>query len=73
MVLLATTFESLPLLATIITSVALVIRAWIRFRGTKLTENGKSELRRLLFKDCTPAQRAKILRALRQNRDESRD
>lgn len=71
--MLATIFDSLPLVATTITSVALVIRSWIRFRGTRLTEKGKNERHRLLFEDCTPTQRARILRALRQTRDESRD
>lgn len=71
--MLAATFDSLPLLATMITSVALVIRTWIRFRGTKLTEKSRTERHRLLFQDCTPAQRARILKALQQSRDHSRD
>ncbi|WP_026922954.1 hypothetical protein [Glycomyces arizonensis] len=65
----------LPLLVPVIGSIALVVRAWIGHRTTKVREAAKTErirerakterLHRLL-KDCTPAERARIIRAARR-------
>jgi hypothetical protein len=65
--------EALPLLAPIATAAAVVVQALIRHQTAKMRERARSERleKRLerLFGDCTPAERAQILRALRRHRD----
>lgn len=60
--------DALPLLVPIATSTALVVRAWIGHRTAKMRERARNERFERLFNDCTPAERARILRALRQHR-----
>lgn len=57
----------LPLLVPVIGSIALVVRAWIGHRTTKVREQAKTERFGRLFADCTPAERARIIRAARRS------
>lgn len=56
----------LPLLVPVVASVALVIRAWIGHRTTKVREQAKTERLGRLLADSTPAERASIIRAARR-------
>ena len=60
--------DAAALLVPVATSTALVIRAWIHHRTTKMRERAKDGRLERLIGDCTPAERVRILRALQQDR-----
>ncbi|GAB3653405.1 hypothetical protein GCM10028833_26320 [Glycomyces tarimensis] len=57
--------DALPLLVPVVASAAVVVRSWIRHRTITTRERARTERFQHLLRDCTPAQRAEILRALR--------
>ena len=61
--------DALPLLVPIATAAAMVVRAWIRHLTASMRERARSERFERLFGDCTPAERAQILRALQRDHD----